>query len=218
MLGPETTSPLADFYHTGVVTTLHRLKPDSLERLETELEGFSRNKPIGLVLPALYSEFESPAMPGIISELRQVPYLQHIVVALGQATREQYSQALSFSSDFYTPVSMVCMDGERVRNLLRMLEERGLSAGEDGKGRSCWMAYGYLRAHADCSILALHDCDITNYERELLARLCYPVAHPHLGLEFCRVTMRELRITCMVVLLVSSCPSSPCYGEYEHHF
>jgi glucosyl-3-phosphoglycerate synthase len=35
-------------------------------------------------------------------------------------------------------------------------------------------------------IIALHDCDIVNYERQLLARLCYPVAHPNLGFEFCK--------------------------------
>jgi glucosyl-3-phosphoglycerate synthase len=65
-----------------------------------------------------------------------------------------------------------------MQGLLKTLEDRGLSAGKDGKGRSCWLAYGYL--------LALHDCDIVNYDRELLARLCYPVAHPNLGFEFCK--------------------------------
>jgi len=35
-------------------------------------------------------------------------------------------------------------------------------------------------------IVALHDCDIVTYTRELLARLCYPVAHPNLGLDFCK--------------------------------
>jgi glucosyl-3-phosphoglycerate synthase len=186
MLGLGVTIRVADFYQTGVVTTLHRLTGDGLERLETELERFSRSKPIGLVLPALYSEFEGAAMPRIVAELKRVPYLQHIVIALGQATRDQYRRTISCFSDFYTPVRVVWMDGDRIRNLLRMLEERGLSAGEDGKGRSCWMAYGYLLAQGDCSILALHDCDILNYSRQLLARLCYPIAHPHLGLEFCK--------------------------------
>ena len=38
----------------------------------------------------------------------------------------------------------------------------------------------------DCGVIALHDCDIVNYDRQLLARLCYPVVHPHLGFEFCK--------------------------------
>ena len=73
---------MADFYQTGVVTTLHRLKADQIERLEMDLERFAKSRPIGLVMPALYSEFETPAMQVIVPELKKVRYLQRIVVAL----------------------------------------------------------------------------------------------------------------------------------------
>ena len=175
---------MADFYQTGLVTTLHRLKPNSIDRLERDLERFVHAKPIGLVLPALYSEFESPAMARIAGDLREVRYLQRIVVALGRATPEQFARAKDFFRDFYTPVTVIWMDGAKVQRLLEMLRDRGLSAGEDGKGRSCWLSYGYILAKRDCDIIALHDCDIANYDRQLLARLCYPLAHPHLGFEF----------------------------------
>jgi glucosyl-3-phosphoglycerate synthase len=62
----------------------------------------------------------------------------------------------------------------------------GSRPGQDGKGRSCWLAYGYLLAKGDCRVIALHDCDIVNYDRQLLARLCYPLMHPHLAFEFCK--------------------------------
>src|SRR4029077_12455110 len=177
---------MADFHQTGVVATLHRLKPNQTERLEQDLERFSRNRPIGLVLPALYSEFETPAMQRIVSELKHVRYPQRIVVTLGRATPEQHARARGFFEDFYTPFTLVWMEGARIQALLKMLEDRGLSAGGDGKGRSCWMAYGYLLAMQDCDVIALHDCDIVNYDRQLLARLCYPVTHPHLSFEFCK--------------------------------
>jgi glucosyl-3-phosphoglycerate synthase len=177
---------MADFYQTGAVTTLHRLTPNSIERLEADLEKFSRNKPIGLVLPALYSEFETLAMQRIVPELRKVRYLQRIVVVLAKANKEQFDRARGFFQDFYTPVTVIWVDSERIQALFRMLEERGLSAGADGKGRSCWLAYGYLLAMRDCAMIALHDCDIVNYERQLLARLCYAIAHPHLPFEFCK--------------------------------
>jgi len=104
--------------------------------------------------------------------------------------------------------------------LLRMLEERALSAGEPGKGRSCWLAYGTVLAMRDCDVIALHDCDIVNFDRQLLARLCYPVAHPHLGFEFCkgyyaRVTDRmhgratRLFVTPLVRALASMTPNAP---------
>jgi hypothetical protein len=54
------------------------------------------------------------------------------------------------------------MDSSRIQGLLAALAQRGLSAGDDGKGRSCWLAYGYLLAAGDCDIIALHDCDISD--------------------------------------------------------
>ncbi|MFN7918957.1 MAG: hypothetical protein U0Q16_02605 [Bryobacteraceae bacterium] len=177
---------MADFYQSGVVTTLHRLKADQTERLEADLERFARTRPIGLVLPALYSEFETIAMQRIVAELKKVRYLQRIVLALGRANAEQYARARRFFQDFYTPVTILWINSERVQSLLRLLDDRGLSAGDDGKGRSCWLSYGYLLAMRDCDVIALHDCDIVSYDRQLLARLCYPIAHPHLGFEFCK--------------------------------
>jgi glucosyl-3-phosphoglycerate synthase len=211
---------MADFYQTGVVTTLHRLTLNSIERLEADLERFSRNKPIGLVLPALYSEFETSAMRRIVAELRKVRYLQRIVVALAGATSEQFERATSLFEDFYTPVTFVWMDSGRIESLFRMLDDRGLHAGADGKGRSCWLAYGYLLATRDCGMIALHDCDIVNYERQLLARLCYAIVHPHLSFDFCkgyysRVTDRmhgrvtRLFMTPLIRALEGMAPGTP---------
>lgn len=211
---------MADFYQTGVVTTLHRLTSNNLERLEADLEKFSRNKPIGLVLPALYSEFETLAMQRIVPELRKVRYLQRIVVVLGRATREQFDRARSFFDGFYTPVTVIWVDSERVQGLLQMLDEKDLSAGADGKGRSCWLAYGYLLAKRDCQMIALHDCDIVNYDRQMLARLCYAIAHPHLPFDFCkgyyaRVTDRmhgrvtRLFMTPLIRALEGMAPGNP---------
>ena len=150
---------MADFYQTGMVTTLHRLNPDGLPRLEAELEEFSEQNPIGLVLPALYSEFETSAMVRIRAELARVRYLRRIVVALGRADVRQYERVRDFFRDFPN-VTILWVDGERTQALFQMLEERNLSAGPDGKGRSCWLAYGYLLATGDCDLIALHDCDI----------------------------------------------------------
>jgi glucosyl-3-phosphoglycerate synthase len=177
---------MSDFYQTGVVTTLHRLNPDGLDRLERELQELSCDRPIGLVLPALYSEFRTPAMRQIVSELSGVRYLKRIVVALGRATEAEYHHARSFFEEFEIPVTVLWMDSPEIRELLASLQATGLCAGEDGKGRSCWMAYGYLLACNDCEVIALHDCDIVNYSHELLARLCYPVVNPKLGFEFCK--------------------------------
>ena len=74
---------MADFFQTGVVTTLHRLNRNDDDVIEAELVAISDNNRIGLVLPALYVEFEHPAMQQIVDELRTVRYLRRIVVAIG---------------------------------------------------------------------------------------------------------------------------------------
>ena len=41
------------------------------------------------------------------------------------------------------------------------------------------MVYVWLRfSDAAAQVIAVHDCDITTYNREMLTRLIYPVVHP----------------------------------------
>ena len=163
---------MADFFQSGVVTTLHRLNRNDDDVIEAELVAISDHNRIGLVLPALYTEFEHPAMQRIVDELRDVRYLKRIVVAIGGATHEQYLRAAAFFRDFPTPVTALWMEHPRVEELFRMLDDQGISAGGPGKGRTCWLCYGYLLAREDVDVIALHDCDIRNYDKSLLTRLC----------------------------------------------
>lgn len=177
---------MSDFHQSGVIATLHRLGPPNLEALEAELEKTSGPRPIALVLPCLYSELETPAMPRIAEELKQVRYLREIVVALGRANEEQFAKAREFFWALPQKTTLLWIDGSRIQGLLREMEEKGLTIGPDGKGRSAWLAYGYVLGRTECDVIALHDCDILSYRRDLLARLVYPVANPKLGFEFCK--------------------------------
>jgi glucosyl-3-phosphoglycerate synthase len=177
---------MADFFQTGVLTTLHRLTRDADDVIEAELVAIADHNRIGLVLPALYTAFEHPALRRIVDQLQTVRYLKRIVVAIGGATYEQYLHAASFFRAMPTPVTAMWMEHPRVEELFRMLEHEGIGAGGPGKGRTCWFCYGYLLAREDVDIIALHDCDIRNYDKQLLTRLCYPVANPNLGFEFCK--------------------------------
>ena len=85
---------MADFYQTGVIITLHKLGRPSLEKIETEIFEFSKQRPIALVLPALYTEFQAEAIKGIVEELKKVKYVQEIVLTLGRATDEQFKEVL----------------------------------------------------------------------------------------------------------------------------
>jgi glucosyl-3-phosphoglycerate synthase len=177
---------MSDFFQPGVITTLHRLKKVDLERMEMELGFYSKHSPIALVLPSLYSELKEKALKLIIAELQKVEYLHQVVVTLGKAGRKEFDEAKQFFSALPQQTTVVWNDGDRLRSLYDILKKHDISAGEDGKGRSTWMAFGYVLACERSSVIALHDCDILNYDREFLARLCYPIVNPNLGYEFCK--------------------------------
>ncbi|GAB5452741.1 MAG: cell wall biogenesis glycosyltransferase [Halioglobus sp.] len=177
---------MADFYQNGIVTTLHNLSRRPVEELEQELTGFSRVRPLGLILPALFSELEGAALPEIVKEIRQVPYLSEIVIGLDRADQDQFQQALSFFESLPQRHRILWNDGPRLRALDSELEALGLAPREPGKGRTVWYCMGYVLASGRAESVALHDCDVLTYDRSLLARLIYPVAHPNFNYEFCK--------------------------------
>jgi hypothetical protein len=61
---------VSDFFQTGAIATLHRLGRPDPARLERELEAFSVEEPMALVLPCHVKELGTPALRGILRELR----------------------------------------------------------------------------------------------------------------------------------------------------
>ncbi|MFQ5992319.1 MAG: glycosyl transferase [Nitrospiraceae bacterium] len=177
---------MSDFHQNGVVTVLHRLGQPNVEQLESELERHSNVNPIALVLPSLYSELERPALKTIIEALREVRYLNEVVVALGQASALEFRKAKDYFKGLPQEVHLVWVDGPRIQGILKELTTQEIDIGLPGKGQSCWLAFGYVLARRRSKVIALHDCDILSYDRQYLARLCYPVTNPNLGYEFCK--------------------------------
>jgi glucosyl-3-phosphoglycerate synthase len=177
---------MGDFYQNGIITTLHNLSDRPVEELESELLGFSKVRPMGLILPSLYSELEGQALPAILDELVKVPYLSEIVIGLDRADKQQYQQALGFFSRLPQRHRVLWNDGPRLQALDKQLQDLDLAPRELGKGRNVWYCMGYILASAHTESVALHDCDILTYDRSLLARLIYPVANPRFNYEFCK--------------------------------
>lgn len=182
---------MADFHQNGVITTLHRLGDPGVSRLERALRDYSAARPVALVLPCLVSELRGEGLKGIVDVLRKVSYLQQIVVSIsGSEERDAYERMRSFWTGVRTlddrPPTLLWNSGSRVQALYRRLSEEGLDPGVDGKGRSTWLAYGYVLSTGRSRVIAVHDCDIRSYSRELLARLCYPTANPNLHYEFAK--------------------------------
>jgi glucosyl-3-phosphoglycerate synthase len=182
---------MADFHQTGVITTLHRLGSEDLDRLEGELAEHAQARPIALVLPCLHAELRDVALKGIIETLTRVRYLEQIVVSVsGTRRRDEFDEMRSAFEPLRSvrgePPVLIWNGSARLEELYGGLRGQDLDPGEDGKGRAAWIAYGYVIATGRARVVAVHDCDIRDYPRELLARLCFPVVNPHLNYEFAK--------------------------------
>ena len=177
---------MADFHQSGDIATLHNLTNRSIDELEAELIGFSKKRPMALILPSLFSELEGEALPAIIDELTKVPYLGEITIGLDRADEAQYRHALSFFSKLPQHHRVLWNDGPRLRALDAELQAQDLAPAEPGKGRNVWYCLGYTIAREKAEAIALHDCDITTYDRSLLARLIYPMANPNFSYQYAK--------------------------------
>lgn len=177
---------MADFHQNGSVATLHNLRTRSAADLERELEVLSSGRKISLILPSLFSELEGPALEHIVDELVEARFINQVIIGLDRADEEQYRFARNYFSRLPQEHSVLWNDGPRLRAIDERLRNTGLSPEEPGKGRNVWFCIGYALARRNCDVVALHDCDIVTYSREMLVRLVYPVANPAFSFQFCK--------------------------------
>lgn len=177
---------MSDFFQNGRVTTLHNLGIRSLEQIEDDLSHFSHMRPMGLILPSLYSELKRPALTTIVNELQKVKYLNQVVIGIDQADRKQFKHAMQFFSDLPQQHDLLWNDGPNLLAIDKKLRKKGLAPTERGKGYNVWYCMGYMLALQNVQAIALHDCDIVTYKRDMLARLLYPVANPQFSYQFCK--------------------------------
>ncbi len=177
---------MSDFFQTGAIATLHRLGKINVEKISRELEEFSLETPIALVLPCHIKEMGTPALDGILSVLKRVTYIKQIVIGIDGATAREWQKARRFFRRLPQRPTLLWNSGPRMQALFHKLDEAELGAGPTGKGRNVWICFGYVLASEQARMIAVHDCDIVTYDAELLGRLCYPVAHPSLGFDFCK--------------------------------
>jgi glucosyl-3-phosphoglycerate synthase len=177
---------MADFHQNGNIATMHDLRTRSPQEMVYELETFAQTRRITLILPCLYSELEGEAMPHILKELAQVSYLHRIIIGLDRADADQFRRARDFFKGLNQNHIVIWNDSPRMTELGARLEQMGLAPAEPGKGKNVWTSLGYLIACSDSAVVAIHDCDILTYERNMLARLVYPVANPNFSYQIAK--------------------------------
>ncbi|HLA76936.1 MAG TPA: glycosyl transferase, partial [Vicinamibacteria bacterium] len=133
---------MSDFHQFGPVTALPRLVARPVEELEARIQIFAKRFPVALVIPMLPAEMERPALAGILEELRQVCYLDTLVVSLNQAGHTDYLRTQEYFAPYPHRKVIVWNEAPAVQRFLHELDAAGLYIGEPGKGRACWLAMG----------------------------------------------------------------------------
>ncbi|MCO8123271.1 glycosyl transferase [Stieleria sp. TO1_6] len=178
---------MPDFFQHELITTIHDLQTGKLDQLEEMLRAATTDTKIGLVLPVTASDMRAEPFERIVAELVHADYIDTIVVTLGVAPHEaDYLETCRKTAPLGDRCKVLWTDGPKVQTLYSELIGAGIPVSTPGKGRSVWTAFGYLLADPSIDVFVLHDCDIVDYDRFLLARLCLPMVDPALDFEFCK--------------------------------
>jgi glucosyl-3-phosphoglycerate synthase len=162
--------------HQNVVPTFTRLESEDIEAMERRIMKASARTPIGVIIPALYTDLAAPAMQQIVTQLVNMPFLRRVYISLDRASGEEYRRAYDIVKPLGDRVRLLWNDAPAVEKVIQNIDSV-VPIGGRGKGRAVWMALGYALGKAEVSVLAFHDADIVTYDRAMMVRLLYPVVH-----------------------------------------
>jgi glucosyl-3-phosphoglycerate synthase len=169
-------------YKQELITTIHDLSYQP-ERLEQRLTELSQTQPTAVLIPSLYEELERPALATIRDHLSHCPFVNNVVVCLYADTFEQYQHAVQFFEPLPQPTFVLWENGPCITGILQILKDKGLDLLRfKGKGRAVWLGLGVASLHA--AAIALHDADITTYDRSYPLKLLYPLLEQDFGIAF----------------------------------
>ena len=178
---------MPDFNQEGIVTTLHDLRTPDHEHLGGLLREATQSYKIGLVLPVTASDMRAAPFDNIVDKLRDADYIDTVCVVLNRAPDEaDYLECAAKLAHLGDQAHLLWCDGPIVTGLYETLRENNFHLPGPGKGRSVWTAFGYLLGDPRLKAFVLHDCDIVDYDLDLLDRLCLPMAHPSLDFDYCK--------------------------------
>lgn len=177
-------------YKQELITTIHDLGCD-LELLEARLTELSQTQPTAVLIPSLYEELERPALTLIRDQLGQCAFINNVIICLYAETWEQYVKAVEFFEPLPQPTFVLWENGPRITEILQLLQDQGLDLMQfRGKGRAVWMGLGV--ATLDAIAIALHDADITTYDRTYPLKLLYPILEREFGIAFSKAYYARL--------------------------
>lgn len=177
-------------YKQELITTIHDLGCD-LEQLNERLSELSQTQPTAVLIPSLYEELERPALATIRDHLTQCHFINNVFICLYAETRDQFVRAVQFFEPLPQPTLILWENGPRVTQILALLQERGFDLLKfRGKGRAVWLGIGL--ASLEAAAIALHDADITTYDRSYPLKLLFPLLEREFGIAFSKAYYARL--------------------------
>jgi glucosyl-3-phosphoglycerate synthase len=164
---------MADFYQ-NIVPTFTRLENEDLMQMEASLTKAAVRFPIGVIIPALFTDLSSAAMKNIIQELSTMSFVSRVYISLDRGTPEQYREAQEIVKPLKSRARVLWNDSPAVQSVIARINET-LPVGPRGKGQAIWTALGYALGKSEVSVVTFHDADVLTYDRGFLLRLLFPV-------------------------------------------
>lgn len=168
---------MSDFFQHGLISTLHRLVDGPILDRHEPLPALGS---VVLVLPCHYAEIGTAALQGIVEKLAEAKFLSQVVISMNGIPDASTREVKRFWAQLNQPHVVLSNDSPV---LSQQLKDQGLQL-NPGKGLNLWLAFGWLAAHQTSGTVLVHDCDIANYNLDLLLALALPVAG--LGYSFCK--------------------------------
>ncbi len=179
---------MADFYQHARVPTLHHLAPADSSAREKEMLQWTADRPVALLLPALYAECDRPALPKILDEVSRADHISEVVLSMNGMDAAGHERALQLCRQNLRgkTAHILWNDGPRLSQIYQRMADSGMEGEHPGKGSNIWMGITWLHARGFNGIVVSHDTDILNYSRDMLWRLCYPLLHPRMNYRFAK--------------------------------
>lgn len=166
---------MADFY-INKLPTFSLLQGESTSPMEEKLHRAADKIPMGVLIPALYSDLAGEAMKNIINVLSDMKLIKRVYICLDRATYENYCSAIEILKPLGDKGVLIWNDSPIMRDIIAEIEKE-LVVDIRGKGNAVWTGLGYVIAKSEVSALAFHDADILTYDKDFLIRLLFPIVH-----------------------------------------
>jgi glucosyl-3-phosphoglycerate synthase len=166
---------VADFY-INKLPTFSLLYGEDTHLMEEKLQKVSDKIPMGVLIPALFTDLAGEAMKGIIHVLSEIEIIKRVYICLDRATAENYRDALKIIKPLGEKATLIWNDSPVMRDIIGEIEKE-LVVDIRGKGNAVWTGLGYVIAKSEVSALAFHDADIITYDKDFLIRLLFPIVH-----------------------------------------